>query len=279
MLQPRQLRNNSLHRSVLCAALIVAGASVALAASGNIDSTHKYAWSNFGGYINFAPSSGGVTVTSSGLSGYAWSANDGWINLSPSQSGVKNDGSGTLSGFAWDATAGWVNFAGVTIDSNGQFHGQASGVDIQGTSYGINFDCSSCSVVTSWRSSASAHHAHGAIAPYIPPHVPQPPANTPPPSAVPPSAGSPGSPGPASFGGGYHYPPGFGMSSTSTTTLGRSGSTTLPGHPTPGSRPAGKRSFLSSLFSPIGSFFSSFWNKIYFGFIVLGVAAFLRLIL
>src|SRR5665213_1590589 len=97
--------------------LLLAGASVvyASATSGTIDPLHKYAWSNIGGYVNFAPSSSTVTVTDAGLSGYAWSANDGWINLAPTEGGVHNDGNGTLSGFAWDASAGWVDFTGCLL--------------------------------------------------------------------------------------------------------------------------------------------------------------------
>ena len=60
----------------------------ALATSGTIDTAHKYAFSNVGGYVNFATANAVVTVTDSALSGYAWSANDGWINLSPAQGGT-----------------------------------------------------------------------------------------------------------------------------------------------------------------------------------------------
>ncbi len=116
----------------------------------SISSTHNFAWGNVGGWINLAPSNGGVSVTDTALSGYAWSANDGWINLSPSTGGVKNDGAGTLSGFAWDSSVGWVAFSGVTIDASGRFHGQASGAN----GYVINFDCAQCDVETAWRPTA-----------------------------------------------------------------------------------------------------------------------------
>lgn len=129
-------------------------------AAGNIDSTYKYAFSNIGGYVNFAPTNGGVVVTDKAVTGFAWSANDGWINFSPSNGGVRNDGNGNLSGFAWDATAGWINFNGVTIDSSGEFHGVANGALVGSVNYAINFDCSHCSVVTSWR-----HKSHSSYTP------------------------------------------------------------------------------------------------------------------
>ncbi len=122
-----------------------------LARAAPISSSHNYAWSNTGGWVNFAPTNGGVSVTNSALSGYAWSANDGWINFSPSTSGVTNDGKGNLSGFAWDATAGWVAFSGVTIDSSGRFHGQATGAN----GYVITFNCTQCDVETIWRPSTA----------------------------------------------------------------------------------------------------------------------------
>lgn len=128
----------------------------ASATSGTIDTTHKYAWSNVGGWVNFAVASTAgtsyqVTVTDTGLTGYVWSANDGWINLAPAQSGVKNDGVGNLSGSAWDAGAGWVNFSGVKINSSGKFTGSATGGTVLGASYQINFDCANCDVETDWR--------------------------------------------------------------------------------------------------------------------------------
>jgi hypothetical protein len=132
-------------------AVLLTAAPVAFAAAGTISSSSKYAWSNIGGWVNFAPSNSIVTVTYAAITGYAWSANDGWINLSPTGSGVTNDGKGNLSGFAWDSLAGWVSFSGVTIDSSGKFHGEATGAN----SYAVNFDCSSCNVVTTWRPAAS----------------------------------------------------------------------------------------------------------------------------
>ena len=55
----------------------------ALTHAGVILSTHKYAWSNNVGYINFE----NVIVNDGALSGYAWSENTGWIKFNPSKGG------------------------------------------------------------------------------------------------------------------------------------------------------------------------------------------------
>jgi hypothetical protein len=102
------------------------------------------------GWTNFNPTNGNVVVSDTAITGYAWSANDGWINLSPTNGGVQNNTSGQLSGFAWDPTNGWINFQGVTIDSSGIFHGEATGVTASGDYNIINFDCANCRVVTTW---------------------------------------------------------------------------------------------------------------------------------
>ena len=158
-------RNNFLQRALLLLGLILFGASTAFAATSSINSTYKYAWSNVGGWVNFNPTNGGVTVTSTALTGYAWSANDGWINFSPTEGGVKNDGAGNLSGFAWDETAGWVDFSGVKIDAAGKFTGEATGGTVDGTSYALNFNCTNCDVVTTWKPSATSQNQAGSISP------------------------------------------------------------------------------------------------------------------
>ncbi|MEN9338062.1 MAG: hypothetical protein RIQ41_376 [Candidatus Parcubacteria bacterium] len=116
----------------------------------NIDSSKKYGWSDVGGWVNFSPTNGGVNVNDSTLTGYAWAQNTGWIALDTTQSGVTNDGQGNLGGFAWSQAEGWLSFSGVTIDSDGYFHGSAVGA-----SSTITFDCANCSVQTSWRRPAS----------------------------------------------------------------------------------------------------------------------------
>ena len=169
---------------------LLAGAPLALAATGIIDSAHKYAWSNVGGYVNFAPSSSTVTVSDAALTGYAWAANDGWISLSPLNGGVHNDGQGNLSGFAWDSSSGWFSFTGVTIDAFGRFHGVATGAG----GNAISFDCSSCDVETDWRHpSASFSGQSRAISSTSPTAAPQNPVVTQP-SAVGSNVNAPGGP-------------------------------------------------------------------------------------
>jgi len=93
----------------------------AFASEGNINSTNKYSYNENIGWQNFRPSSSGITVKSSELSGYLWCENIGWVKLKGTAQdstayGVTNDGSGNLSGYGWSENAGWINFAptGVT---------------------------------------------------------------------------------------------------------------------------------------------------------------------
>ncbi|MFA5744877.1 MAG: hypothetical protein WC887_01550 [Candidatus Paceibacterota bacterium] len=159
-MQPALNQNDNIARVIARGMFLLfffAGAFSAHASTtnGSIDSTHKYAWGAVSGYVNFAPDRGGITITDSAITGYAWSANTGWINFDTAESGVTNNGEGTLGGFAWDSNAGWVSFAGVTIDSSGQFHGQATGGTVNGASYIINFECATCTVTTDWRPASS----------------------------------------------------------------------------------------------------------------------------
>lgn len=115
-------------RIILATLFLIAVPSFAFAA--NIDATSKYArFLNTGTLINFGATNGNVTVTNTAVTGNAWSSANGWINLAPTQGGVVNDGHGVLSGYAWGENTGWINFkptnGGVTIDSAGDFHGYA----------------------------------------------------------------------------------------------------------------------------------------------------------
>ncbi|MCX6753441.1 MAG: hypothetical protein NTV03_00015, partial [Candidatus Nomurabacteria bacterium] len=74
--------------------------------NGTIDTTHKYAWGENTGWINFGASNSGVTITDSKLTGYALSENFGWINLD----NITNDSEGNLSGLAWSENTGWIKF-------------------------------------------------------------------------------------------------------------------------------------------------------------------------
>jgi len=130
-------------------ALFVAVPVLASETDGTIDPSHKHAWGENLGWINFACDECDVQVTDSGLTGYSWSAAAGWINLSPADGGVTNDVEGNLGGYAWSTNKGWIDMSGVTIDSSGQFTGTAG---TEGSAAGrINFDCDNCSVVTDWR--------------------------------------------------------------------------------------------------------------------------------
>lgn len=113
--------------------------------AGHILETHKYAWSNNVGYINFSD----VIVEDTALSGYAWSKTHGWIKFDPLNGGVLNNWSGQLSGYAWGESLGWIDFDGVVIDTlTGRFWGTATGTLI-GT---LTFDCPEyCDVRTDWR--------------------------------------------------------------------------------------------------------------------------------
>lgn len=187
----------------------ILGASMYVAPVFTSALTGMYAWSDEIGWINFNATNGGVTVSSSAVTGYAWSEAYGWINLSPTTEGVANTASGTLSGYAWGQTAGWINFSGVTISCSGVFAGTATG-DVVGT---INFSCANCSVSTSWRptsgcgtSSGGGDGGHPPTPPPTPPAPPPspPPTPTPPPltPTLPPSPAPPSAPNPAPSGPG-----------------------------------------------------------------------------
>jgi hypothetical protein len=149
--RPRFRRSLSI--ALLAAFLsLVFGTTAALASTGTIDPTNHYAWDDNGGYVNWDATGGNVTVTDTALTGYIWSAGFGWINLSPTQGGVTNN-AGVLGGYAWGANTGWIIFTGVTIDSNGLFHGQTTAQSLFGT---MTFDCAYCNVTTTWRSSTVA---------------------------------------------------------------------------------------------------------------------------
>lgn len=128
--------------------LLLSSATVAFASTGTIDVTNHYAWNDNGGWVNWYANGGNVVVTDTTLTGYIWSADFGWINLAPTDGGVTNDGSGNLGGWAWGANTGWISFSGVTIDSNGVFHGHTVAQNVFGT---MTFDCDNCDVVTTWR--------------------------------------------------------------------------------------------------------------------------------
>lgn len=168
--QPNTVRLRWVARGLFLA-LLLAGAPLAHASttSGTVSSVYKYAWGTVAGYVNFAPTNGGLTITDAAITGYAWGANTGWINFSATSGGVTNSTAGVLGGYAWDSGGGWVSFTGVTIDSSGKFHGSATGGTVSGTSYILNFDCINCDVRTDWRPASARTSAggHSSISPVI----------------------------------------------------------------------------------------------------------------
>lgn len=135
------MNRQKLHSVVLVAmALLILAPGLATAQGGNINPSQRFAWMEEGGWLDFSPTGGGVTVGPTFLSGYAWGESIGWVkvgstgggpyaNSSATNWGVNRSG-GTLSGFAWSETAGWIDFApsggGVTLDAaTGQLSGYA----------------------------------------------------------------------------------------------------------------------------------------------------------
>jgi photosystem II stability/assembly factor-like uncharacterized protein len=140
-----------MNKSSLCCifiSLMLVVCAVTAYATSNISTTNKYAWSETSGWLNFAPTGGGVTVYGDHLEGYAWGENIGWIKLgshtgggvvsygnsTASDWGVNRSGA-TLSGFAWSDATGWINFAptggGVTLNqTTGTMDGYAWGENI-----------------------------------------------------------------------------------------------------------------------------------------------------
>lgn len=162
-------------------------ASLVSSGPGTISSTHRYAYAENIGWIDFGSSQGDVSVTDTALTGYAWSENTGWISLNCSNDnscgtinyGVANS-SGTLSGYAYGENIGWINFnptnGGVTISSNGVFSGYAWG---ENTGW-VFFNCAntdSCSIVsyqitTTWRAPKEAGGGGLPAQAYMPPSQP-----------------------------------------------------------------------------------------------------------
>jgi hypothetical protein len=103
---------------ILVAVVVLTGTAFA---AGNIDSVQKYSQfldSNIDldsngvkDFINWSPTTGGVTVSDTTLSGYIWGESVGWINLHPTNVWVSNScTTGQLGGYAWGQNTGWINF-------------------------------------------------------------------------------------------------------------------------------------------------------------------------
>lgn len=130
-------------KNALATLILIALLSTGASAATNISPTDKTAWSDTSGWVNFAPTGGGVGVYDDHLEGFAWAENVGWVKLGSYSSGgyhhyanstatdwgVNLNGA-ALSGYGWSETAGWVRFdptgGGVTLNpANGVFDGWA----------------------------------------------------------------------------------------------------------------------------------------------------------
>jgi len=107
--------------AMLCMSAICASA----AGQSNIDPSHRLAWAENIGWLNWRPLATTARVHATFLSGFVWAENVGWINLgdgrpadgtayanaSGQDSGVNIDPlTGDLSGLAWGENIGWINF-------------------------------------------------------------------------------------------------------------------------------------------------------------------------
>ena len=112
-------------------ALLALGGLATTGRASTLHDTHKWAWSESAGYLNFkatndAVSSAFAATVQPGLNGYltgwAWSEMLGWIKLGNTNGGLPyantdatnggvNVAGSNLSGFAWSESAGWINFA------------------------------------------------------------------------------------------------------------------------------------------------------------------------
>ncbi len=118
--------------------------------NGTIDPSHKYAWGENLGWVNFACDGCNVHINDTKLTGYFWSREYGWVNLSPaSSSGVTNNCLGQFAGSAWSSNLGWLDFTGASIDFNGKFSGVAG--DSRTKTGRLTFDCDHCDVKTDWK--------------------------------------------------------------------------------------------------------------------------------
>jgi hypothetical protein len=153
---------------ILFLILFFVSAAPALALTGGIDSTNKYAYGENVGWLNLGTPEGNVQVGDASLTGYVWTENTGWVSLNCSNTsscgsvnyGVTNDGSGNLSGYAWGENVGWISMScantsscgtvnyGVTIDqTSGDFSGYAYGENAGWVSFNCS-NTSSCGTVS-----------------------------------------------------------------------------------------------------------------------------------
>lgn len=134
---------------VLMSGFLLVDLALASDSNGTIDPSHKFAWGDNLGWLNFGCDSCNIHISDTRVTGFAWSRQLGWLNLSPDNGSVTNNCQGQLGGKAWSSNLGWLDFSGASIDFNGKFTGQTGAI---GTKAGrLNFNCDNCDVQTDWR--------------------------------------------------------------------------------------------------------------------------------
>ena len=120
----------------------------------NIDPSHKFAWGENVGWLNWRDANdgrSGVQVNATFLSGYIWAENVGWINVGNglpangvsyanvdgSEFGVNILANGDLEGYGWGENIGWVNFGTGAVTPN-QARYDASSARFRGYAWGEN---------------------------------------------------------------------------------------------------------------------------------------------
>lgn len=132
------------------------GSLAVWAQDNGMDSGRRHVWAENAGWLDAAPTDGGVTIHFDGsqgyLSGLAWGENIGWVKMGSDSGGpygntgvadwgVNLASSGGLNGFAWGENVGWIAFSpaygGVTIDlATGVWSGHAWGENIGWLQFG-----------------------------------------------------------------------------------------------------------------------------------------------
>jgi hypothetical protein len=166
-------RRIGIFSAALVAVIFLVGASLAHASStvGTIDPSFATAkLYDLGTLVNLNTTNGtAVTVTDTAITGNAWGESFGWINFAPTNGGVANSVAvntyGQLSGYAWGENTGWINFGPFTdpaiagtglevrlVSSSGATFSSFSGYAWSQNFGWIQFNCSvaSACVHTDW---------------------------------------------------------------------------------------------------------------------------------
>ena len=152
----------------------------------NIDPSHKFAWGENVGWLNWRDANdgrSGVQVNATFLSGYIWAENVGWINVGNglpangvsyangdgAEFGVNIDlATGDLRGLGWGESIGWANFETQSLGvsrarfdfADARFRGYAWGENVGW----INLDDATHFVAISWMGDIPALSQWGVVA-------------------------------------------------------------------------------------------------------------------